>query len=278
MSIRSGISEGRHETSTVRRRIARTPVLVLDAQRLADHVDRHFDRDLLVHPHRLEVDVDERVPDGMELDVPDDGRSSLGLAWQAKPHQDTARRVGADRALHLGRGDRQRHGGVPGPVQDGGDEAAPAQTPDGPLPRAVRGSADSSRMFMTDLLGASAPTRTGWKPIPRRGCAGSPPRGAAPRNRDFGLLLVLTERDRVRDDHLLERGVLDPRHRRAGEHRVHGAGHDPPRALALERVGGLDQRPGRVDHVVDDDGVPALHVADDVHELGRRSARRGACR
>ena len=48
------------------------------------------------------------------------------------------------------------------------------------------------------------------------------------------------------------------------EHAVAGAGVDRARALRLDRLGGGAQRAGGVDHVVDDDGVATLHVADDV--------------
>ena len=54
-----------------------------------------------------------------------------------------------------------------------------------------------------------------------------------------------------------------------------GAGVDRARARVLDRLGGRAQRAGGVDHVVDDDGVASLDVADDVHDLadvGRRPA------
>ena len=47
------------------------------------------------------------------------------------------------------------------------------------------------------------------------------------------------------------------------------------RAGVHDRLGRVRERAGGVDHVVDDDGVLALHVADDVHDLGDvRRARR----
>ena len=46
-----------------------------------------------------------------------------------------------------------------------------------------------------------------------------------------------------------------------------------PRALVDEHVGRLAQRPGRVDHVVDDDAVAVLHVTDQVHLVDRPGAR-----
>ena len=45
------------------------------------------------------------------------------------------------------------------------------------------------------------------------------------------------------------------------------AREDPLGAGLLEGGDGVDEGPGRVDDVVDDQDVPALHVADDVHDL-----------
>ena len=63
------------------------------------------------------------------------------------------------------------------------------------------------------------------------------------------------------------RGGLDAIERRAREHAVGGAGIDRARAGIHRGLGSLSQSARGVDHVVDDDGVLALHVADDVHDF-----------
>ncbi len=63
-------------------------------------------------------------------------------------------------------------------------------------------------------------------------------------------------------------GVADAVDGRIGEHAVRGAGVHLQGALALERLGRLDERAPGVDLVVDDDGALAAHVADDVGDLG----------
>ena len=55
---------------------------------------------------------------------------------------------------------------------------------------------------------------------------------------------------------------------RPREDGVDAAGKDPLGPFPLERVNGLNEGAGRIDHVVNDDHVLALHVADEVHEEG----------
>ena len=50
------------------------------------------------------------------------------------------------------------------------------------------------------------------------------------------------------------------------------AGDDALGAVGLQRAGGVAERAGGVDHVVDDDAVLALDVADDVHDLAHVGA------
>src|SRR6266545_2040355 len=76
------------------------------------------------------------------------------------------------------------------------------------------------------------------------------------------------ERDRVRDDDLLDRALRDPLDGRAGEDRVRRVRVDLGRALVHQRVRRLRQGAGRVDHVVEEHRDLALHLADDVHDLG----------
>ena len=78
----------------------------------------------------------------------------------------------------------------------------------------------------------------------------------------------VAQRDRVGDDDLLERRGGQVLERVAGEHRVRGGGEHARGALVHHGLGGGAQRAGRVDHVVDDHGGPALDVADHVGDLG----------
>ena len=155
MSIRSGISDGEARHLDGAQQESEHAALLLDARRLADHVDRHLHRDLLVHPHRLEVDVDERVADRIVLELAHDGRPRLGVAGKPEVHENAARAMALEGPLHVRRGDGERHRRAPAAVEDRGDEALPAEAPDAPFPTASRGSTDSSRMFMDRLLGAS---------------------------------------------------------------------------------------------------------------------------
>ena len=113
--------------------------LLLDARGLADHVDRHLHRDLLVHPHRLEVDVDEGVADRVVLELANDGRPGLGVAGQPEVHQHAAGAMAVEGALHLGGHHGERHGGVPGAVEDGRDETLPAEASDRALAQGLAG-------------------------------------------------------------------------------------------------------------------------------------------
>ena len=54
----------------------------------------------------------------------------------------------------------------------------------------------------------------------------------------------------------------------ARQHAVGAISEDLGRALLLQRGGGVAQRAGRIDDVVDQDAGAALDVADDVHHLG----------
>ena len=76
------------------------------------------------------------------------------------------------------------------------------------------------------------------------------------------------QRDRVGDDELLERRVVDALDGRPREHAVRAQAETERAPAVHERLRGVRQRAGRVDDVVDDDGVLALDVADDVHDLG----------
>src|SRR5207244_12633760 len=75
----------------------------------------------------------------------------------------------------------------------------------------------------------------------------------------------------VHTNDLLNRRALESLDRRPGQDRMDPARQNAAGALALYGCHRLDQRAGRVDHVVDDDGVAALDVTDQVH--GDRGVR-----
>src|SRR5262249_41816774 len=85
-------------------------------------------------------------------------------------------------------------------------------------------------------------------------------------------LLVLSDRlgrrNRVRNEDLADGRVVDALERRPGEDAVAGAGRDRTRTVLHDGAGGLGERAGGVDHVVDNQGVLAADVADEVHDLG----------
>src|SRR3546814_408536 len=73
--------------------------------------------------------------------------------------------------------------------------------------------------------------------------------------------------NRIGDDQLLQRRLLDPRHGGARQDAVGAINDDVLRAALLERGSGVAQGPGRIDDVVDEDAEAAGDVADDVHNL-----------
>src|SRR5450432_43173 len=78
---------------------------------------------------------------------------------------------------------------------------------------------------------------------------------------------VRARRDRVRDEELLDGRSVDAVDGGVRQHAVRRNGEHGPRALLLDGLRGGAHGAGRVDHVVDDDGVPALDVADDIDDL-----------
>ncbi len=104
-------NEGRAGTRPGRLRIRRasTPLCSLTPDGFADHVDRHLHRDLLVHPHRLEIDVDEGVAHRVVLELAHDGGPRLGVAGQADVHQHAAGAMAVEGALHSTGHHGERH-------------------------------------------------------------------------------------------------------------------------------------------------------------------------
>src|SRR5947199_4155637 len=76
------------------------------------------------------------------------------------------------------------------------------------------------------------------------------------------------ERNRVRDDELIERGLHDLLHRASREHRVRDVAHHLHGALLLQCLRRLAERARGVDQIVDQDAGLSLDLADDVHHLG----------
>src|SRR5262245_2219779 len=75
------------------------------------------------------------------------------------------------------------------------------------------------------------------------------------------------DRQRVGHDHFFERRVSDPLDRVTRKNRVNTTGQNPVGAFLGHRLGDLGQCARSVDHVIDDQGVAALDVADDVHDF-----------
>src|SRR5438067_1540371 len=76
------------------------------------------------------------------------------------------------------------------------------------------------------------------------------------------------ERNRVRDDELIERGLHDLLHRASREHRVRDVAHHLHGALLLQCLRRLAERARGVDQIVDQDAGLSLDLADAVHHLG----------
>ena len=78
--------------------------------------------------------------------------------------------------------------------------------------------------------------------------------------------------DAVGHHQLLDRRGGDPRHRAARQHAMRDIGIDRLGAAVDQRRGGVAQRAGAVDDVVDQDAAPPVDVADDVHDLRHAGA------
>ena len=81
------------------------------------------------------------------------------------------------------------------------------------------------------------------------------------------------QRNRVRNDQLVESGIHDAFNGGAGEHRVRDVGDDALGAALLQGTGGVAERAGRVNDVVGDDAGAALDFTDDVHDFSDVGAR-----
>src|SRR3989304_1948171 len=76
------------------------------------------------------------------------------------------------------------------------------------------------------------------------------------------------ERDSVGDEHLFDGRFFDLLDGQAGENGMGAGGQNPPGALFLQGLGAQGEGPRRVHHVVEDDNIAALDIADDVEDLG----------
>ncbi len=86
---------------------------------------------------------------------------------------------------------------------------------------------------------------------------------------DFAAgLRVRSERDRVRDDDSLDAALADAVDRRSGQNRVCRGSEDASSPMLAQRIRGVNERPGSVDHVIHQDGITSGHVADHVHHFG----------
>src|SRR5690606_8344152 len=85
---------------------------------------------------------------------------------------------------------------------------------------------------------------------------------------NLGHPLMHRQRYGVGDDDFFDGRSLQPFGTGVRQHGMGGASVHFLGAVGEQRLGGLHQGPARVDDVVDQDGGHALHVADDVHDLG----------
>ena len=83
--------------------------------------------------------MNQGVADRVVLELANDGRPRLGVAGQPEVHEHAARAMAVEGALHLGGHHGERHGGVPGAVENGRDEALPAKASDRALPQGLAG-------------------------------------------------------------------------------------------------------------------------------------------
>ena len=107
--------DGRQETSTARMRRASTPLCSLTPAASPTTWIGTSTGDLLVHPHRLEVDVDEGVAHRVVLELAHDGGPGLGIAGQADVHEHAARIMAVEGAMHVCRLYGERTGSLPPP-------------------------------------------------------------------------------------------------------------------------------------------------------------------
>ena len=74
-------------------------------------------------------------------------------------------------------------------------------------------------------------------------------------------------RDGVRDDHLLNDLSHDTVLGWSAQDRMGSCRPNTQRAVRLDRLGGVTERPSRIDHIIDQQRMAALDVPDEVHHL-----------
>src|SRR6266849_4178331 len=87
-------------------------------------------------------------------------------------------------------------------------------------------------------------------------------------HRHVGQALLVCQGDRIGNHDFFDGGGFEAFDGGAGEYAVRGATEDIARALLIHYTHGLGERAGGIDLVIDDEGVFALHGADDAHSLG----------
>src|SRR5262245_23750774 len=80
-------------------------------------------------------------------------------------------------------------------------------------------------------------------------------------------LLLALRWNGIRDDHLGEARLLKPLQRRTGQHSMRAGGPHFARALIGTGLRALNDRAGRIDHVVEQERALPFDVADNVHDL-----------
>ena len=88
---------------------------------------------------------------------------------------------------------------------------------------------------------------------------------------EFRQVLALLQRYGIGHDHFRQRALVDPVVSRTRKHGMSHGSADASRAHLHEHIGGLGDRARRVDHVVHDDDIAVLHIADRrdlAHDVG----------
>ena len=241
------------------------PAFGLDPDGLAEELERDRDPDGFVHGDLDEVGVEQLVRDRVDLEVFDHGvpasaQSKAILKIVFSP------RLGLQDGEDVLLVQRQRRACGPFAVKDGRDPSG--------LPHAARGVFPEDVSFfalMTRLMHVPPYTNSELTELPfvdpadgfseELGDGQGDDLGAAPALSFRGMVLVTMSFSMGECSIFSMAGPDRTGWVQAAEDRAR-----PPAAMSASAA--QDEGPGRVDHVVEEDAVAALDVADDVEDLG----------
>src|SRR5215210_2088665 len=236
---------------------------------------RHRDDDPLAHVYRREVHVNEPARDRVSVHVHDPGRETIPAADRQVVERVVAE-VLEGVVHHLSR-DREHLIAVVAPVavEHGRRHALRPQAPGVVFAPAL--SLFSLQVYV--VRHSLLPTRLleklvlAHKDLAHRVIREDVPDGVGEErgDREHTYLIVrlaTLQRQRVRDDDLFYRGLLEALVSRARENRVGRRSMDLRRPAIEDTLRCPDGGPARVYYVVYHDGALAFHLADDVRDLG----------